>query len=153
MAHDSRSVANEMIRRALNRGESVTHLKVQKLVYLCEAWMLGIHGTSIIRQDIVAWRYGPVIIDVYHSLKGYGARPIPLTIQGIQERDYNKTEESILDQVSMVYASVSGGQLSALTHQRGTPWHITRSRWGENAIIPKSLIQDFYRKKYEAQEQ
>ncbi len=153
MAYDARSVANELIRRAHEVSQRITILQVIKQVYFCEAWMLGIHDRSMIRQDIIAWRYGPVIVSVYESLRGYGSNPIPLTILHVPEEEYKEDELSIIDQVHKVYGPLTGLQLSALTHQRGTPWHTTWRSWGRNAIIPKTLIRNYYRQKYEAQEQ
>ena len=58
MAHDARDIANEIIRRGEDQGWLFTHLQVQKLVYYCHAWMLGVHGRPLATQEVTAWRYG-----------------------------------------------------------------------------------------------
>ena len=79
MKHDARSVANEIIRHAHDDGKSVTHLQVQKLVYYCHAWMLGLYGEPLLKQPVEAWEYGPVIRAIYDSLRQYPSslRPVP----------------------------------------------------------------------------
>ena len=149
MVHDARSVANELIRHAHKAGRDITHLQVQKLVYFCEAWMLGIYGKSMIRQDVQAWKYGPVVEDVYYNLRGNGRNPITSTIEKVESEQFGAEEENIISQVHDIYGALSGIQLSALTHDDGTPWDMVWDRWGVNSSIPKSLIRDYYRRKYE----
>lgn len=40
--------------------------------------MLGLYGVPLIRDDVQAWKYGPVIPQVYHAgaVKDYRGRPV-----------------------------------------------------------------------------
>lgn len=143
MGHDARSLANEIIRRAQSNGQQVTPLQVIKLVYYCHAWMLGLYGTPLSNQSVEAWQYGPVIPDVYSSLKQYGANPITHFI-GIPLETYDARETNLVDQVWAIYGQFSGLQLSAMTHAVGTPWHQIWNQLGKNAIIPNALMQQYY---------
>ncbi len=149
MLHDARSVANELIRRAHEAEREITPMQVLKLVYYCHAWMLGIYGRPLIRQPIEAWRYGPVVPNVYRSLRQYGGDPIPLLIDGVPDDSYQREEQHIIDQVWEQYGPLTGLQLSSLTHAPGTPWDTTWRKWGQNAIIPNPLIARYYRREYE----
>ena len=42
MEHDSRAIANQLIRRAHEAGRDITPMQTIKLVYYCHAWMLGL---------------------------------------------------------------------------------------------------------------
>jgi uncharacterized phage-associated protein len=50
-----------------------------------------------------------------------------------------------MDQVWKVYGKYTGIQLSTLTHQRGTPWEITRRLAGVSGVISNDLIEQHYR--------
>ena len=143
MTHDARSVANEIIRRAQAEGIRVTPMKVLKLTYFCQAWMLGLYGRPIFRQPIEAWMFGPVVADVYHSLKKYGGFPIDTPIRNVHEQSYNGYEENLIEQVWRKYRHISGIELSALTHREGTPWFRIRQRRA-GVVIPISLIREHY---------
>ena len=149
MLHDARSVANELIRRAHEAERTITSMQVLKLVYYCHAWMLGIYGRPLIRQPIEAWRYGPVVRELYRSIRDYGGDPIPLLIDGAPDTDYDSEEQRIIDQVWEQYGQLTGLQLSSLTHAAGTPWDITWRKWGRDAIVPNALIERYYRREYE----
>ena len=151
MATDARSVANELIRRAHEEGRAVTPMQVMKLTYLCHAWMLGLYSRPLIRQRIEAWMYGPVIGDVYRSLKRYGGSPIKEPISYVDTDDFDEYEQDLIHQVWRKYRDLSGLELSAMTHAAGTPW--SRIRYGhgrlsvKNPVIPDSLIKKHYEAK------
>ena len=118
MQHDARSVANELIRRALDAAQEVTPLQVNKFVYFCHAWMLGIYHRPLLKQPVEAWRYGPVVPEVYRSLRRYGWYPI-FSLIDIADEQYDADETNIIDQVWEKYSPFSGTQLSAMTHCEG----------------------------------
>ena len=148
MEHDARSVANELIRRALRQDLKVTPLQVNKLVYFCHAWMLGIYHRPLLKQPVEAWRYGPVVPEVYRSLRRYGRYPISSMI-GFGDEEYGVAETNIIDQVWEKYSPFSGIQLSAMTHAKGTPWHQVWSKWGQSAVIPDPIIEKYYSEQME----
>ena len=143
MAHDARNVANELIRRARAVERPITPMQVQKLTYYCHAWMLGIYHRPLLTQSVEAWRLGPVIPDVYYSLRPFGGAPITSEIQ-VRDENYDREEENIIDQVSEKYGKFIGIQLSSMTHASGTPWYQTWHAKGQNAVIPDSLIEEHY---------
>ena len=61
MVHTPLAIANAFIERALREEYPITHMKVQKLVYIAHGWSLGIRGEDLINENIMAWKYGPVI--------------------------------------------------------------------------------------------
>ena len=145
--HDARSVANQLIRRGLAEQKNLTPMQVQKLVYFCHAWMLALCQRPLIEQPIEAWRYGPVVPDVYRSLRRYGGEPVRREIPDVQDREFDHQESSIIAQVFDLYSDFNGPQLSAMTHAVGTPWDQIWTRYGrsfDNAVIPDTIIEDYY---------
>lgn len=154
MEHDARSVANELIRRAHDAGRDITPMQVLKLAYYCHAWMLGLYHRPLLEQPIEAWRYGPIVPELYRSLRRYGGepvrRPIDLESAGVTERPYDPSEVNIINQVSEKYGPVSGNDLSAMAHAIGTPWHQVWSKHRRDVVIPDPIIEDYYAQQLES---
>lgn len=165
MMHAPLAIANAFIERALREGYPITHMKIQKLVYIAHGWSLGIKGEDLINERVMAWRYGPVIDSLWHQFRYYGRRAIDELGKtfGYENRKIVETEprvenddwaDELLKQVWTVYGHLSAIQLSKLTHREGTPWHTIASQFDghlpKNLVIPNALIQEHYKAKWEA---
>lgn len=130
------SVANFFIGKAQEEGRRITPMQVLKLVYIAHGWHLGLYGTPLIGESAQAWKYGPVIPSVYHDFKHYGksgidrqktmvvdGQPVIPTVTDTQAQNFLST-------VWNAYKHLDGWQLSAITHQPGTPWSITWEKCG-----------------------
>ena len=58
-------------------GDTISPLKLQKLVYYAQAWSLVFINKPLFFQDIEAWVSGPIIRDVWNEYKPYNYRDIP----------------------------------------------------------------------------
>lgn len=47
---------------------TMSHLKLQKLLFYCDAYHLACFDTSLIDEDFEAWVHGPVLREVYKIL-------------------------------------------------------------------------------------
>ena len=146
MTHDARAIANSLIEKARHNDAPLTPLQIIKLVYFCHGWMLGLYGRKLIRQPVQAWRYGPVVAEVYHGLKEYGGEPVE-TEMDVSKEEFDEFEADLINQVHEKYGPLTGIKLSQLTHAPGTPWHEVWHREGKNSIIPNRLIQEHYAEK------
>ncbi|MGA7027993.1 MAG: type II toxin-antitoxin system antitoxin SocA domain-containing protein, partial [Candidatus Acidiferrales bacterium] len=84
-------------------GDSLSNLKLQKLVYYAQGFHLALYGEPLFPEVIRAWRHGPVVPELYHALKQFGAGPVKM--EG--ELDVNKYSVDVLGLLEDVY-SVSG---------------------------------------------
>lgn len=155
MAYDPAIVANAVLWITKERGLSVDHMKLQKLVFFVHAWSLALHGESVVDERPEAWTYGPVFDSLYQRLKGYGRAPIDAYVPTfnpvngthvamVPDRQDSKTWDMV-KQVVDRYGSFNALQLSALSHEPGGPWEVTRSQ--KASQIPNDLITSFYRQK------
>ncbi|MEN5032098.1 type II toxin-antitoxin system antitoxin SocA domain-containing protein [Pseudomonas sp. Ps21-P2] len=157
---NSEAVANYFIQKSFDKGVSLSPMKLLKLVYIAHGWHRGYFATNLINDAVQAWRYGPVIPDLYRKLKHFGRRTIDAPIEGygIAGDSQNPVPDvrtlALLDRVWDIYSQYGGVELSAMTHQHGTPWdQIWRSSGGEDyrgAIIPNELIEQHYKQKISA---
>lgn len=139
MAHSASAVANALLTRAGARG--LDPMKLIKLSYLAQGWMLGLYGEPLIWEDAEAWKYGPVFREIYREVAG---RPIVQHLISMDRPILTPRETHLVNQIWDKYGTMTGIQLSALTHEKGSPWDVTYRRYGQNAVIPKNLIRDYY---------
>jgi hypothetical protein len=127
-------------------GGVLTPLQLLKLVYISHGWSFPINNTPLLdqsRERIEAWQYGPVVPDLYHKLRSYRADPVTAPIYAGGPAP-SLQEDQLLQAVFATYGRYSGGQLSSMTHQPGTPWDIAWKR-GKNSQITDQMIEEHYR--------
>lgn len=142
MAYDARNVANEFLRIAADRGRKLTNMQLQKLVYIAHGYTLAILHEPLIAQNVQAWRYGPVIRDLYTALSKYGAGLVTDFIPVARREALSETHRAIVSTVEEAYSRFSGPQLSTMTHKAGTPWAKTynpNSFWNNEPIVDDDI--------------
>lgn len=145
-------VAWKMLQLAKEKGIQLSNLQLQKLVYIAHGYLLAWKLTPLIREDVEAWNYGPVIASIYHEFKGYGDKKIffgdNLTIP--TELDNNPDTQTVINGVLDLYGRLDAIQLVNLTHQANTPWDEAWNKQGGNRYysytIDNELIKNHYRK-------
>lgn len=144
MLYSVQTIAEAFIRRGIESENPLTHLQVQKLCFLAQGYSLAVTGNPVFAEPVNAWPYGPVIADLYTCLKRYGNQPItnPNALMAPPVTDEDTQE--LIGVIYRDYGHLQGGQLTALTHQPGTPWANT---WDvqKYGIIPNNEIRRYYR--------
>ena len=93
-------------------------LKLQKLLYYCNGWSLGLTGKPIFTDAIEAWKHGPVIPHIYrqHSREAsVGSWP------NGNHTSLSPVDRAVADAVIKSYGALSGWALREMTH-RESPW-------------------------------
>lgn len=143
--HDSRTVANRFLAMAREQNRALTPMQVLKLVYIAHGWMLGLYGRPLIRDEVQAWQYGPVIPPLYNAMRDYRGSPVTADLNAPNET-LTDDEEDIVRQVFEIYGAKSGPALSRLTHASGTPWEMTYVDGEFGVRIPTDIITDHYQR-------
>jgi uncharacterized phage-associated protein len=123
-------IANWMI---ANGGKyDLTHLKVQKLLYIAFGCHAAKHNEFMFYDPIEAWQYGPVVQSVYQDLKWTGSdiikRPITLEWGGVETPilgDDRQKEVETLQNVFTHFGSFTASQLVRWSHEIDGPWDET----------------------------
>jgi uncharacterized phage-associated protein len=144
--HDSRTVANRFLALARAAGDTLTPMQILKLVYIAHGWMLGLYGRSLIRDQVQAWQYGPVIPGLYSAMRDYRGSPVTADLRAPANDALDEYEDDIVRQVFDVYGAKSGPALSRLTHATGTPWELTYVPGEFGVTIPTDIIEDHYQR-------
>ncbi len=148
---NSQDVADYILAFANEVGESVTNLKLQKILYYVQAWHLANFSKPLFDEDFEAWVHGPVLPNLYQQYKDFKSAPITTKLQekNVEKRFQKKTLE-FLQEVIRVYMPSGGYQLELMTHQED-PWVNARKGCkldeGCNNVISKTSMQNFYGKK------
>lgn len=122
--------------------EELTQMKTMKLLYYIQAASLSITSHRMFNNDIVAWRYGPVVEEVHEKYRGH--RGIVGEITESDLNDYSELQNdyeasSILNSIYDVYGYSSAYDLMRQTHSE-KPWQETP----QSEVISDRAIKDFY---------
>ncbi|MBJ7417938.1 MAG: SocA family protein [Niveispirillum sp.] len=155
MAYSSLAIANEFIRLARSASQDITHMQLQKLVYLAHGWNMAINKQPLIEDEFEAWEFGPVIRRLYDALKRWGKHPVGQMIRwgddtgfaddddGVANDVVSPEERAVIDKVWKTYGKLQAFQLSALTHEPDTPWY-AKYQQGRNHKIPAQSIREYF---------
>ena len=138
-------------------GDSITNLKLQKLVYYVQAWHLALKDTPAFHEPVEAWAHGPVVRPLYARFADYGWQAVdPTHRETDPDHALSKGTRELIDEVWEVYGDYSGSELEALTHSED-PW---KEVYGDrpvgarcNDAIPHDLMRSYYRSLINGQEQ
>lgn len=123
----------------------ISNLKLQKLLYYCQAYSCALTGKPMFTEEMEAWDYGPVIPSVYHEYKRYGRRNIPLSdIETFELADYG-TDSAIIRLVKEQKGQYSAIALKDMTHKE-TPWKKAFAI-GRKQPIDTDTIREYFREK------
>jgi len=139
-----------MIGRSQSRGRPITHLKLQKLVYISYGVYLAMTrgNKRLFNERIEAWPFGPVIPELYHEFKRFGMSRIKLWSSNFDYKTNRRfwpvvskedaLSVTVLNFTWRFYGLEEAG--TQLTNQEDTPWDKTEI--GE--IIREDLIRDHF---------
>ena len=142
-----------------------THLKLEKLVYMCYADYLCETTEKLFKDTIYAYRLGPVIESVYEKYKKNGSevigtirdedniktydetsKKLPIRSRIISSKDGLKKLHSI-DKSLEKYGKYSANELVKITHKKFGPWYNSGGGTKNYSEITDNLIKKYH--KYE----
>lgn len=134
----------------------MSHLKLQKLLFYCDAYCLAFFGEELLSDKFEAWVHGPVCRKVFNEMKGSSLLYSDMSyspISGIDE-DYYFNQlpidvKELLTEVLHNLTQWSGIELERSTHKE-FPWIEARNGYGEadkcHVEISKETTKTFYRR-------
>lgn len=143
MAKKAITIADWFIARATKESaegtvEGITPLKLQKILYLAQSAHLGLGKGPLFDDEIVAWKYGPVVQEVYMA---YKTRRDPIVKP--KNNDYlslNEDTNNFLEDVWKLFGKYTAYKLVELTHSH-LPWKEAK----EGQVIKKDRIAEYYK--------
>ena len=128
----------------LERMETMTTMKLQKLVYYSQAWSLVWDEKPLFEEDIEAWANGPVVRKLFDCHRGmYEISSMPLGNSDLLDQEQRDTVDAILE----YYGHRSAQWLIELTHIED-PWVQARKGLPKlergNRVISLDAMADYY---------
>jgi uncharacterized phage-associated protein len=143
-----KAIANYFIKKAKEKGEIITPMKLIKLCYIAQGTALAYSNQAIFEEEVEAWKYGPVIPCLYKEFKKYGNSHINEYYVPVEDNTISMPDEDdkeahiILEAAWNKFGSWSGIELSAWTHQPDSAWSQIYKKYSENSLIPSSIIKE-----------
>ena len=141
----------------------MSHLKLQKLLFYCDAYHLAYFDTELVSDKFEAWVHGPVCRRVYDSFKdksvlyadiAYSYNDGDVDVDG-EFRRLTTDQQDLLTDVLSTLSTWTGLQLEQATHSEA-PWKNARRGYGEadkcSIEISKSETETFYREELQNEE-
>lgn len=127
--------------------EVITPLKLQKIIYYAQAWLLALKDRTFFQEDFQAWVHGPVIPNLYYQYKKHGYSSIP-KVENFDDSIFDKDQLNVLEMVKFAYVRYDAKYLEELTH-RENPWREARGECKAdeicNRIIEKESIKSYFK--------
>jgi uncharacterized phage-associated protein len=123
---------------------SLTTMKLQKLVYYCQAWSLVWDEEPLFNEKIEAWANGPVIRELFYFHRGH----FKIDNVSIGNPDLlSESQKETIDAVLDFYNKKSSQELIDLTHSE-LPWVKAREGISDfergNRVISLDSIAEYF---------
>jgi len=119
-----------IILKVTSSDESLSNLKLQKLMYYAQAWYLAFYNKPLSPSNFQAWIHGPVNREIYNRFAGaktlYSEIGPPDIKSDLNFMAFSNEILQHIDHILDSYAKFSGAQLEEMTH-REAPWVNARS--------------------------
>lgn len=161
MPYKVMDIARYIINYCNEKGYGISNLKLQKMLYFVQSDFLvnTFSQEPCFKERIEAWDFGPVVPDVYHEYKKYGAANIPSIKEYMDFSDgiwngrkvkFNKDIISYEDQkrINMIAdtcAQYTATQLVEITHNQ-TPWQNAYQQCRNDEIRPEAIKDYFFKR-------
>lgn len=136
----------DVAKYVLEKKQSMTTMKLQKLVYYCQAWSLGWDEVPLFKEDFQAWANGPVCPTLFARHKGHFVVDETF-LKDYPDHTFSKDEIETMDTVLEYYGDKEPQWLSELTHKEA-PWRNARKGYADgehcSKIITKESMQEYY---------
>jgi uncharacterized phage-associated protein len=129
-------------------GDPITNLKLQKLLYYAQGWILALADRPLFDDRIEAWPHGPVVPPVYGEFKKWQWNPIAEN-PGVPEL-LAPNIIAHLDEIMQVYGVLTAFHLERLTHKE-EPWLEARKGLAPDAPCNEIIKPESMRRYFKAQ--
>ncbi len=123
-------------------GDTISNLKIQKLLYYAQGFHLALFGRALFDEPIEAWRHGPVVRQVYAEYADYGSGSIPYPENFDLDR-LSEEERDLSDEVYEVYGQYSAWRLREMTHSE-PPWRDAWDSENSSKIIDHASLAVYF---------
>lgn len=131
-------------------GDTISNLKMQKLLYYAQGEALGLFKAPLFDDVIEAWKHGPVVRSVYTAFKKYQKDSISFAeLDSFNPDELSPKEHEFLLLIFRKYGSKAAWELRNMTHAE-SPWQSSYTPLASKTI-PLSVIRECFSEKLDAE--
>lgn len=138
MAYDANEVAKWILTEAKRQNVSMTHMKLQKLLYYIQAYYIGITGKPLFNNIIQAWQHGPVIPDVYRVYSKYGGKSFEIDDDIVIPEEFLYLVKTVVSDKGHLSVHI----LRNMTHKE-KPWQVASNNHQDKTISNEMINEAF----------
>ena len=139
----------------LQEYSPISHLKLQKLLFYCEAYHLAYFESELLNQQFEAWVHGPVCRDVFNNLKDKSLIYADISFDNCYNPKHKleglltTNQMEVIDDVLQELSGWTALELENATHNE-EPWLSARKGYSPSerctTHISKDEMISFYRR-------
>lgn len=144
-------------------GLSISNLRLQKLLYFLQGFRLVDSGGTVglFKENIVAWKFGPVVKESYFLFNKYGRSPISdyssvykievdrgkvVISHSLWKNPLAESDKVFVSKVVLGLKNFLDSRLVSITHDKDGPW-ANNYNPDESNIIPSNEIYEYFLRK------
>lgn len=136
-------VKNHADLREYDYVDELTQMKAMKLLYYIQGTSLVVLKERLFPDDIVAWKYGPVVQSVHDMYAGKREIVGDITSQDIKDYETlnsNPKVAAVLNAVYSAFGNMSAADLVKQTHNE-SPWQTTQ----QSMVITDEKLKEYFK--------
>ena len=135
------NLSKYIINKCIDEDCPISNLQLQKILYYIQKEFLKFDNIAF--YDVIeAWRFGPVVPDVYYCFCGAGSMPISTHYNDVDMHDYTPFELEDIDEIVNSKRILSPWTMVEETHKEGGAWDLVFKKGsGNKKEIPIDLIK------------
>lgn len=131
-------LAKYIITKCKKDEKPISNLQLQKILYYIQTACLK-QGTVAFKENIEAWKFGPVVPEVYYRFCSSGGMPILFSYDDVPEPEECK---ELIDNIIEEKRTKNAWDLVADTHKPGGAWDKTfKNGQGNGDIILREVMK------------
>lgn len=139
---DALTLAKYIVTKCTTDHCPISNLQLQKILYYVQVYSLKNTGEPMFSDEIEAWKFGPVVRNVYNYYCGFGSLPIKIKYDLSLMLDIPRDLQNNIDNIVKEKREKKPWDLVEDTHAEGKPWsRIFRNGQGNKTVIPKEIIR------------
>jgi len=136
-------VANFFIDCANKNNDTMTNLRLQKLLFFAQLLHIRNSDSLLFPDEIEAWKLGPVVREVYYKYRYCGNNIIDFVDDDYNHELFKAEEINTLIDTLRLFTVHSTGKLVDLSHLPDNPWAKTYYENPNNNVIPETLMRGY----------
>lgn len=136
-----------IVSKCTEENKPISNLQLQKILYYIQYEFLKETDRVLFLDDIEAWRFGPVIPNVYYYFCNFGAMPITIKFKEYKNIIKDLEKFNLIDYVVEKKRQQNPWDMIKETHKDNGPWALTFNGGdGNRKVIPIKSIKEYIRK-------